>query len=358
MIVRATRRSRPRQRTFLNLWIVAGIILVLSTEKIAYQGNASLASREIAQGERMAVRQVWPVPSPTLDATTTGSVNQRLAAGMQVINRANKADLLIRPKSRGTVFDSGLVHTVGLFASADSEPNLPRSAFILPPSPDTVVATATPEKIVAEKTETIAGAEEAPAAEAGAPSAALAYADPSDQRTSDVPFSAVIVKPGTIVLNPNVKATHAWLNNALPKSAHSKKQIKCLAEAIYFEARSESERGQTAVAQVVLNRLKNPTYPSSICGVVYQNKHKRNRCQFSFACDGIPERINDKRSWTNAQALAKRVLGDKKTLYMSDVGASTHYHATYVRPRWARKMTKMEKIGRHIFYRTYRGGWS
>jgi len=251
------------------------------------------------------------------------------------------------------MFDAGLVHTVGLFASADNEPNLPRSAFILPPAPGTVVATVTPEKSVTEEIAIIASAEDAAALPA-----ALAYADPSDQRTSNVPFNAVIAKPGTIVLNPDVKSTHAWLNDPLPKSTHSKKQIKCLAEAIYFEARSESERGQTAVAQVVLNRLKNPTYPNTTCGVVYQNKHKRNRCQFSFACDGIPERVNDKRSWTDAQALAKRVLADDRTLYMSDVGASTHYHATYVRPRWARKMTKMEKIGRHIFYRTYRGGWS
>ena len=358
MIVRATRRSKQRQRTFLNLWIVAGIILVLSTEKIAYQDTAGLASFEIAQSQRSPDRQVRPAVPARFDAITTGSVNQRDAVSKQAINRVKKTNPLAQPRRRETLFDAGLVHTVGLFASADSEPNLPRSAFILPPSTDTVVATATPKKTVAEKASTIVTADERPTAEAAAPSTALAYADPGDQRTSDVPFNAVIAKPGTIVLNPNVKSTHAWLNNALPKSAHSRKQIKCLAEAIYFEARSESEQGQTAVAQVVLNRLKNPTYPNTTCGVVYQNKHKRNRCQFSFACDGIPERITDKRAWTDAQALANRMLGDKKTLYMSAIGASTHYHATYVRPRWARKMTKMEKIGRHIFYRTYRGGWS
>ena len=133
---------------------------------------------------------------------------------------------------------------------------------------------------------------------------------------------------------------------------------RCLAEAVYFEARGEPAEGQAAVAQVVLNRVKSGLYPSSICGVVYQNKSKRNRCQFSFACDGIRERITNKAAWAEAQALAKRVMDDDKTLYIKDVGASTHYHATYVRPRWARHMTKKQKIGRHIFYQTYKGGWS
>jgi spore germination cell wall hydrolase CwlJ-like protein len=84
----------------------------------------------------------------------------------------------------------------------------------------------------------------------------------------------------------------------------------------------------------------------------------RNRCQFSFACDGIRDVITDKRAWAQSQALARKVLNDDKNLYMSDVGAATHYHATYVRPRWARTLEKMKKIGRHIFYKTYGGGWS
>ena len=104
--------------------------------------------------------------------------------------------------------------------------------------------------------------------------------------------------------------------------------------------------------------MKNPAYPNTICGVVYQNKNKRHRCQFSFACDGIRDRITDPRSWATAQALANRVVADPNAAFLSDVGTSTHYHATYVRPRWARHMAKTEKIGRHIFYRTYGGGWS
>src|SRR5690606_8221614 len=109
--------------------------------------------------------------------------------------------------------------------------------------------------------------------------------------------------------------------------------------------------------QVVINRLKNPAYPATVCGVVYQNKHMRNRCQFSFACDGIPERISDKKSWATAQALARDVLHDEAE-WLEDVGSATHYHANYVKPRWARHMKRMNKIGLHIFYKTYGGGWS
>jgi spore germination cell wall hydrolase CwlJ-like protein len=91
---------------------------------------------------------------------------------------------------------------------------------------------------------------------------------------------------------------------------------------------------------------------------VYQNKNMRNRCQFSFACDGIKDRITDYGSWSRAQALAKKVMNDDRTMFIAEVGPSTHYHANYVRPRWARHMKKMQKIGRHIFYKTYNGGWS
>jgi spore germination cell wall hydrolase CwlJ-like protein len=108
----------------------------------------------------------------------------------------------------------------------------------------------------------------------------------------------------------------------------------------------------------VLNRLKNPAYPNTVCGVVYQNKNQHNRCQFSFACDGIPDRITERKPWAEAQALATKIVNDDRTLYLADVGAATHYHANYVRPRWARSMKKMDKIGRHIFYQTRYGGWS
>ena len=189
---------------------------------------------------------------------------------------------------------------------------------------------------------------------------ALAYANPDGADATDKIFDAVMAKKkssGPVVLDPNIDANHAWVNDPLPASVHSASEVKCLATAIYFEARGEPERGQIAVAQVVLNRLKNPAYPNTICGVVYQNKNQRNRCQFSFACDGIPDRITERGAWAASQSLATKILNDNRTMFLSDVGAATHYHASYVRPRWARSMKKVDKIGRHIFYKTMDGGW-
>lgn len=148
---------------------------------------------------------------------------------------------------------------------------------------------------------------------------------------------------------------HAWAATPLPAEAFGSAEQTCLATGIYFEARGESERGQAAVAQVILNRVRNPTYPDTICGVVYQNRHWRNRCQFSFACDGRPDRITNKRAYERAERIAMAVTTGQT--WLPDVGSATHYHATYVRPRWARTMEKVEKIGLHVFYRTEHGGW-
>jgi spore germination cell wall hydrolase CwlJ-like protein len=103
------------------------------------------------------------------------------------------------------------------------------------------------------------------------------------------------------------------------------REQRCLAEAVYFEARSEPEEGQAAVAQVVLNRVKSGLYPGSICGVVYQNRHRHLACQFTFACEGKSLRIADRESWDQAQRVAREVLEGKT--YLADVGSSTHYHA-------------------------------
>src|SRR5690606_9256257 len=93
-----------------------------------------------------------------------------------------------------------------------------------------------------------------------------------------------------------------------PMAGLSDKERWCLATAIYFEARGESYRGQVAVAQVVLNRVKDHRYPDTICGVVFQNQNRRNACQFSFACDGIPEVVNEPKPWAQAEDISRRVL--------------------------------------------------
>jgi len=122
----------------------------------------------------------------------------------------------------------------------------------------------------------------------------------------------------------------------------------CLANAIYFEARSESEIGRLAVAQVILNRVKSPFYPDTICDVVYQNSAKRNACQFSFACDGKSDNPRRGRAWERAKTLASRVMaGDGQ---VRAIATATNYHADYVLPEWTGSMTRLIKIGRHIFY--------
>jgi spore germination cell wall hydrolase CwlJ-like protein len=172
---------------------------------------------------------------------------------------------------------------------------------------------------------------------------------------STVPKSSGIAN--VAVVRPKVGGKgHWWSKNKIPRAAFSRREQRCLAAAVYFEARGESIAGQRAVAQVVLNRVKAPSYPSTVCGVVYQNKKWRNRCQFSFACDGIRDKVTDKKSYAQAQKVAKNVTSGKA--WSRDIGSSTHYHATYVSPKWAKKMKRMTKIGRHIFYQTYNGGWS
>ncbi len=123
----------------------------------------------------------------------------------------------------------------------------------------------------------------------------------------------------------------------------------CLARAIYFEARSESELGQMAVAKVVLNRTRADGFPKSICGVVYQGSNRRNSCQFSFACDGQPDDVKQPSAWANAKRIAKKAIaGDTKM--GAAMGSATNYHADYVKPKWSKTMRRLVKIGRHIFY--------
>jgi hypothetical protein len=129
---------------------------------------------------------------------------------------------------------------------------------------------------------------------------------------------------------------------------------KCLANAIYFEARSEPVRGQMAVAQVVVNRAFSGFYPSDICGVVYQNAHRHLSCQFTFACDGKSKAITERGHWARAVRIAKQTLDGQ--IYVPEVAKSTHYHAIYVHPNWVGEMKKLVRYGLHNFYRPYAWG--
>jgi spore germination cell wall hydrolase CwlJ-like protein len=127
------------------------------------------------------------------------------------------------------------------------------------------------------------------------------------------------------------------------------KSEKCLAEAIYFEARGEAVRGQIAVAQVVMNRTFSGFYPNTVCGVVYQNKHRHFACQFTFACDNNPDVVREPDMWDRAKKIAKAMLDGQ--LWLPEVAKSTHYHAYWVHPSWVNEMKKMYKFGVHTFYR-------
>jgi hypothetical protein len=127
------------------------------------------------------------------------------------------------------------------------------------------------------------------------------------------------------------------------------KAEKCLADAVYFESRGEVERGQVAVAQVVINRVFSGYYPEDVCGTVYQNAHRHLACQFTFACEGKSLTVNDQPSWARATRIARDMLDGK--IWLNEVGKATHYHAYWVKPAWVREMRTLQKIGVHTFYR-------
>ena len=186
---------------------------------------------------------------------------------------------------------------------------------------------------------------------------ATAYAPAAPDYSRQSPFDSILAdRPDEGRFVPQIgPRDHAWAASVLPPSVFSASEQQCLASGIYFEARGESLKGQAAVAQVILNRVRNPTYPKTICGVVYQNEDWRNRCQFSFACDNIKDRVNSQDHWRMAREVAMAVTAGK--IWLPQVGSAAHYHAVYVRPKWAKTMEKVGRIGLHVFYRTYGGGW-
>jgi len=135
----------------------------------------------------------------------------------------------------------------------------------------------------------------------------------------------------------------------LPDEKSRAKSEKCLAEAVYFESRGEAVRGQIAVAQVVLNRAFSGFYPTTVCGVVYQNKHRHYACQFTFACDNVADIVREPDMWDRAKRIARAMLDGQ--LWLPEVGKSTHYHAYWVHPSWVSEMKKMYRFGVHTFYR-------
>lgn len=154
------------------------------------------------------------------------------------------------------------------------------------------------------------------------------------------PFAASPIRPMKPFVLPATSSEYA-------------QALQCLSQAVYYEAAREPQLGQQGVAQVVLNRMRHPAYPKSVCGVVYQGAARATGCQFTFTCDGSLRWAPEPSLWRRAKAVAERALAG----YVDrTVGSATHYHAQYVAPYWAPTLVKMTQVGQHIFYR-WTGPW-
>lgn len=163
----------------------------------------------------------------------------------------------------------------------------------------------------------------------------------AEERNAAIPVSGLPVQsPTRFVLAKGAGAAYATA-------------LKCLTQAVYYEAAREPIEGRRAVAQVVLNRVRSPLYPDSVCGVVYEGSERTTGCQFSFTCDGSLLRGPMASFWREAEEVARQALGGHVE---ASVGTATNYHADYVLPKWAFTLAKIEQIGRHIFYRLH-GKW-
>jgi spore germination cell wall hydrolase CwlJ-like protein len=145
----------------------------------------------------------------------------------------------------------------------------------------------------------------------------------------------------------------AFLEPAKPFILHAsaperERALLCMTQAVYYEAAFEPLQGQQAVAQIVINRMRHPYFPKSVCGVVYQGSAVPIYCQFSFTCDGSLQRTPVPEYWARAQGVAAAALNG---FVANQVGSATFYHADYVFPRWGSQMVKIVQLGAHIFYR-------
>lgn len=185
-----------------------------------------------------------------------------------------------------------------------------------------------------------------PAEEAGAnfPGSAFFFA----QGAFDPVPGALTVQSEHVMGLAEVQAAPAAMFRGLT-GVDSMRAVNCLTSAIYYEAASEPEDGQRAVAQVVLNRVRSPLWPNSVCGVVYQGSERTDyRCQFTFSCDGSLARIPSLAGWARARRIALDALSG---LVYKPVGVATHYHTLAVRPAWSSSLQPVAVIGAHIFYR-------
>ena len=154
---------------------------------------------------------------------------------------------------------------------------------------------------------------------------------------------------GAILLRASLGGSYnpAMAAFRMPGALEGSRELDCLTQAVYYEARGETPGGQAAVAQVVLNRARNPSFPKTICGVVFQRAAATRGCQFSFACDGSTLKGREPKAWRRAQTIASRALDG---FVMSEVGSATHFHTLNVAPMWGPRLLLVAQVGMHVFY--------
>ena len=157
-----------------------------------------------------------------------------------------------------------------------------------------------------------------------------------------------------LAVEPSFARAPAAAPFRLSGAVEASRDLECLTQAVYFEARGETPAGQAAVAQVVLNRVRSPAFPKTVCGVVYQGAAGRG-CQFSFACSGQQRGGYEAGAWRRAQKIAMRALSG---YVMAEVGRATHFHTTGVSPGWGPGLARVAQVGAHVFYRFGRGGFT
>lgn len=201
-----------------------------------------------------------------------------------------------------------------------------------------------------------------PAADAAAALARVQQAPPPELTRAAAETSATALRPVAAADALSINAAIPVSNLANPAArpfhyagaaADRARSLDCLTAAIYYEAAREPTDGQRAVAQVVLNRVRHPAYPATVCGVVFEGARRYTGCQFSFSCDGSLRRAPMADYWERARRVAEAALAG---YVYAPVGWATHYHANYVVPYWASSLVKSATVGAHIFYR-WRGGW-
>ena len=179
-------------------------------------------------------------------------------------------------------------------------------------------------------------------------SAALFMSTPGDMSELEAAFNAGGPIPSKAIAYHPSQEGLAFKSAGESQAEFEERERRCLSTALYFEARGEPVRGQIAVGQVILNRVRSPQFPETICGVVYQGQMQKG-CQFSFACDGHTDMPKNNDQWALAQDLAKQITSGQ--VWLPEVGYSTYYHANYVRPGWVNSMSKIDSIGNHVFYK-------